>query len=153
MYTVRIVEQLLKNYVGIRAYLDISASPVRTSLLTGSRPVQAVRERPLGLRAGDETWPFMEVPHAVTPRDGKKRARSVEDIHCGVIDLEHAIAKLSPHDYALIKAYYVEGGRTFEELAVEFGYQGRDSVCKTCRRVLHKLVRIMENDLYDVAEV
>lgn len=155
-YTPALVERLLRNYIDIRASFEGRSQRIHDSSLAIKRPT-AYAEQPLG--SGGRPFPFMERHHASTPMDGKKRARSMEDLHCSVIDIEEGLAKLheiavcgptenrrlqAQEDYFFIVVYYILHLYTLDELMALRGVTSRGSMQKRVFRAVQRLTKIME---------
>lgn len=141
MYTENNVERLLKSYLDIKSTLAGNTQNVHdAAFVTGPT---AVRERPFGHSINGPPWPFMEQRHARTPRDGKAKARFLEELLCGVIDIETVFHKLSDDDQELLLKYLVTQGYTLDELIAERGTVSRGSMRQRIQRAVARLTRLM----------
>lgn len=108
--------------------------------------VQAMKELPLGLTTNDpRPWPFHEIHHAKPPRDGKARAKSIQEIHVSMIDIEVALRALTDDDLELIYKYFLLQSHTLEELCAERKNYSRGSMLLRCRRAVGRLVVALDD--------
>jgi hypothetical protein len=146
VYDQNTVIKLLQNYMDIRSTLidrmPKNLKPVYTSAK------QTYRERPRGSSASTP-WPFMTKSHAQPHIDGKKRARMQEELHVCAIDLEEALKRLKDDEFKLIADYYIIGGTTIEAVAESRGLLSKGRLQERIQRIVAKLVRYMNSDLYE----
>lgn len=145
-YTQSFVEKILRNYLDIRNTLEGNAQRLHEKHCEVKRPnfdQRLRRERAFGQT--DQRWPFMEPSHATPPRDGKAKARAMEDLHCAVIDLETAFPRLSLEDQELLLRYFVyQEQSNYDELAEELGLVTRSAAQKRTAKAVQRLTREME---------
>lgn len=153
VYTVSLVERLLRSYLDINETLRGRAQQGMESVYT--TPVIDFTDKryvPLGMSKSNPTWPFLEKRHARAPRDGKTRARRIEDLHCAVLDIESALNardhfgnhRITDDDFFLITRYYIMQLYTLEELCVMRNVASRGSMQRRCQRAVSRLVDELE---------
>lgn len=130
-YTEGSVERLLRNYLDIRATLEGNTQKLHDTYT-------------IPLKQQQQTNPFSIPRHAKPPRDGKAKARFLEELLCAVIDLEEAFPRLSPDDQELLLKYHISQGYTLDELMAERGVTSRGSMQLRIRRSVQRLVRELE---------
>jgi hypothetical protein len=156
-YTPALVERLLRNYLDIRNTFEGRAQRLHDASLV-KKTIVSYAEKPLG--SGNRPYPFMERQHVASPPDGKRRARSMEDLHCSVIDIEDALAELyqtclygrtenirfqAQEDYFFLINYYILHLYTLDELMELRGVSSRGSMQKRVFRAVQRLTKIMES--------
>lgn len=153
VYTVSLVERLLRSYLDISETLRGRAQQGMESVFTAP-PIDFSDQRyiPLGMTKSNPNWPFREKRHARSPRDGKGRARRVEDLHCAIIDIEAALNakteegehRIGDDDFFIITHYYIMQNYTLEELCAMRGVASRGSMQRRCQRAVTRLVDELE---------
>lgn len=140
-YTPRLVEKLLKNYLDIRYTLEGKSPDLPDTYAVNVK--QTYQRVPFGMQPSEAPWPFMEKLHATSPRDGKKQAREMLELHMSCLDIERALKLLDDDDLKLIYQYFIFQTHTLDELVAERGLTSRGSMQSRTQRVLKKLTRIM----------
>lgn len=118
-YSPSLVKNLLVNYLTLREFLwegTASQSPTAQYIHKGN----GVREKPLGATSRNP-FPFMEKPHASSKVDGKKKARSREELLVMILDLEAALSRMKAEDRALLLSYYTLDRVTLHDLSIYYG--------------------------------
>ena len=142
IYTVALVERLLRNYLDIRYTLEGRGQQLPDTYATFPKRVTRT-EQPLGMTAHGTPWPFMEPLHAKAPTDGKRKARLLEELHCSIIDIETALPHMSDDDLELIYQYHVLQTHTLDELAKERRLTSRGSMHQRVYRAVERLTRVL----------
>ncbi len=145
MYTNGIVTRLLRNYFDIRYTLIGKSQQLHDNGLIRKPKESNPREKPLGYVEGGG-WPFREPRAPRTPRDGKAKARFIEELHCSLLDLEEATKYMSDDDLSLLYQYHVLGMKTLDELAAQRGNTSRGSMQRRIDRAVNRLVRQMNKN-------
>jgi hypothetical protein len=102
------------------------------------------RERPFGM-TDRQPWPFRDTPHAKPPRDGKAKARTMEDLHCAVLDIEEGLRHMHPQDVDLLMKYHILQTHTLDELVAECKLASKGSMQQRLFRIVQRLTREMEH--------
>lgn len=153
VYTVPQVERILRSYLDIRHVLLGKAQQGMESIFVDTPINREPDQVPWGMRPTDPPWPFMmAASHAKSPRDGKARARRMEELHCVVIDIDLALKakhhdgsyRISEDDFFLLSHYYVYQTVTLDELCVLRGSVSRGSMQRRCQRAVARLVEELE---------
>jgi hypothetical protein len=102
------------------------------------------REVPLGMTRNGSPWPFLEPRGARSPRDGKRKAKQILEIHVSMLDLENGLRALTDEDLALIYRYLLFQTHTLEQLCAEWGTKDVPSMYHRIMRAVDRLVFNME---------
>jgi hypothetical protein len=143
MYTASQVERTLKNYLAVKSFLAGNVQQLHDATLPTRKKQLEPKERPLGY-SEQEAWPFHEARHARPPRDGKAKARSIEDLHCAILDIEDALSRLPDDDLALVYRYHIFQTHTLDELVAEIGLSSKGSMQRRMYRIVKKMARDLE---------
>jgi hypothetical protein len=144
-YSPEQVVRLLNNYLDFRFTLvgeGAAGSP--TTYTAPDEHYVRPMDRPFGMTATDRReWPFMGMPHAKPPRDGKAKAKQIQEIHISIIDLDAALERLDDDELELIYKYHLFQTRTLEELCIERN-TNRWALTRQIERAVRRLARLME---------
>ena len=158
VYTVPIVERILHSSLDIVLLLEGGSTTVDNPFIIEQKPRSG--ELPLGQRPTDPSWPFHEHRHARRTFDGKARGRSMEELHCAILDIEEGMAHLqwlSKHhanevtrqqaaeDFYLIYMYHILHYYTLDELAAQRKVKSRGSMQLRLSRAVKRLTHILED--------
>ena len=158
VYTVPIVERILHSYLDIVLLLEGGSTTIDNPFIVQQHA--RVGELPLGQRPTDAPWPFREHRHARRTYDGKARGRSMEELHCAVLDIEEAMEYLrwlsnhhdnevtrqqAAEDFYLIYMYHILHYYTLDELAAQRNVKSRGSMQLRLSRAVKRLTRILED--------
>jgi hypothetical protein len=152
-YTLGVTERLLRNFLDIRETLLGRAQPIAPNPTVLTPPVRMPGRIPLGQTAtSTRPWPFIGKGHARPARDGKMRARQMEDLHCAVIDIEMALNartsdgdyRISHDDFFFLTEYYIYQNYTLDELCALRKTTSRGSMQRRCQRAVQRLVDELE---------
>lgn len=152
-YTIGLTERLLRNLLDIEATLHGRGQHATANPTTLTPPNRRADRVPLGQGRYDaRPWPFMGKGHAKAPRDGKARARQMEDLHCALIDVTSALVAVDRHgnyrisddDYWLLCEYYIFQNYTLDELCAQRGTLSKGSMQRRCQRAIGRLVQELE---------
>lgn len=145
VYSIPSVIRLLRSYIDFRHYLLGQAVRNADTYAVPDQKIERRGELPLGQTKGDKRpWPFRELMRAKAPRDGKRRAQLMQDIHVSMIDLEEGLKLLSDDDLELIYKYHLFQTHTLEDLCAERGTRDRGAMSRRVERAVERLVRAME---------
>lgn len=153
VYTVSLVERLLRSYLDINETLMGRAQQgMESQYITPEIDFSDKRYVPLGMTKSNPTWPFRDKRHARSPRDGKARARRMEDLHCAVLDIETALNardesgrhRITDDDFFIITQFYILQMYTLEELCLLRNVTSRGSMQRRCQRAVARLVDELE---------
>ena len=142
MYTVGLVEKMLRSYLDIKYTLEGKGQQLPDTYATFPKNSNKI-EQPLGMTRTGSPWPFMEPRHAKVPTDGKQKARFLEELHCATIDIEEAFKEVTDDDLELLYKYHVFQTHTLDELAYERNVKSRGSMRQRVLRAVERLTRVL----------
>lgn len=129
-YTIAEVTRLLNNYADIRAAIEYSTDRDLQQLAPLSRPAKEI-----------EPKLFARTAHAKANHSKGKPSRR-ESLHCAILDLEDALGRVSPQDFALV--YRVCLAQTHDRADVAHEYHcTTEGLNSKIRDVARRLAKIM----------
>jgi hypothetical protein len=144
-YTPRLVERLLKSYLDIRYTLEGKSPELPDTYAVVHKRTAPPERTPFGMTASATAWPFMEKRPALHRTDGKKQARTMEELHVACLDIENALQYLSNDDLTIVYQYLIFQTHTLDELVAERGLVSRGSMQSRVKRIVKRVTKLMEN--------
>jgi len=145
-YTPAIVKNLLNEYLRLREFLwEGTAQQSPMPQFTRKFETKPKHRIPLG-GSNQSPFPFMEKSHASVAMDGKKRARSREELLAMLIDLETGLSGLSPDNRELVIKYFILDTIDLNDISKIRGFSATSSSSRLMEALLIELTRRMNND-------